>query len=133
MIDVYDCSDESFWTSKKRVDIDDGFYLFSLDLGEKGHGTFVKMDFSKNNEYIAAQLSENLLIYKKELAMQTQINEEDLDGDSITKLVEPHIQFNVADRTYDCILGQYINEESIENSWVILQSSQYSQIHLLPL
>ena len=130
---MYDCSDESFWTSEKRIDIDDGFYLFSLNLGEKGHRNFKKMEFSLTNRYIAAQGVEELLIFEKESAMQTEINEGDLEADGVTKLVEPLYKFNVADRTYDRILGQYINEENIDKSWVILQSSQYEQVHLLPL
>ena len=66
---MYDCSDESFWTSEKRIDIDDSFYLFSLDLGEKGRKNFKKMEFSLTNQYIAAQGVEELLIFEKESAM----------------------------------------------------------------
>ena len=63
------------------------------------------MEFSLTNRYIAAQGVEELLIFEKESAMQTEINEGDLEADGVTKLVEPLYKFNVADRTYDRILG----------------------------
>ena len=134
VIDIYDCSDESFWTSvDKRVDIDDGFYLFSLNLGRKAYRTFRTMDFSANNQYLAVKCEASLMIYDYSKALEVQINETEMGGDGLTKLAEPHTKFEVADKTYDRILGQFINEEELEKSWIILQSSVYCQIHLLPL
>ena len=35
--------------------------------------------------------------------------------------------------TYDRILGAYLNEENLNESWVVLQSQQYDKIHLVKL
>ena len=105
VIDVYDCSDERFWTSEKLVDIDDDFYLFSLDLGKKGYRTFRTMDFSRNNKYLAVQCEASLMIYDFNKACETEADVGDLGADGYTKLVEPHTKLNVADKTYDRILG----------------------------
>ena len=94
--------------------------------------SFVKINFSQTNKYIAVQCTEKLMIFDSESAKSASINEELLKRKA-TRLVEPTVEFTISDTTYDRILGQYMNEDDVNKSWVLMQSSMYGQIHLLPL
>ena len=87
IIDVYDCEDESFWTSNEKVDIDQPDYLFSLKLHEGDSKSFVKMQFSANDRYISVQCKYNVMIFDTEDA--------NLDDDDETKLLEPAQKYSV--------------------------------------
>ena len=86
------------------MDVDDGFYQFSLKLDEiEDSQTFVKMQFSQTNKYLAVQCTHKLMIFEYQSALNAPINE--ATDDEVTRFVEPTVEFTVSEMTYDRILG----------------------------
>lgn len=132
IIDVYDCSGEAgeFWMSHNSIDIDDEFYLYSLRVPENDINNFNSVQFSSQSRFVSVLTKRRVIIFDTESENFEEM--EDADGECI-KFLGEFLQFSVKNQTYDRILGMFIDEENVNQSWVVLQSSQYSQIHLVRL
>ena len=94
VIDVYDCSQADFWTSNKNVDLNDGFYRFSLKMDKGDYQTFEKIHFSKNNKFISIHCKDKLFVYDHDLefnAKETPMCKHNFYVLTLTDLTEEEI------------------------------------------
>ena len=128
IIDLYDCSGPNgeFWMSTELVDIKDSFYRFSIKMPQSDVKNFFRIVFSTTSKYMCILSKRFAYIFDT----TSEVTSTDEDG---TRHLEPVHTFSIKNQTYDRVLGLYLREDNFDSSWVILQSSQYGQIHLLPI
>ena len=105
LLDIYDCSESSFWESSDIVEPKDKqHYKCTLKIELNDSQTFQTVKFSRTNKYAVVICTEKTLFYDLSSAENNGIQTED---DST--IVLEHIQkYEVKESTYDRVLNVYL-------------------------
>ena len=57
----------------------------------------------------------------------------DEEGEDGTLLIEPKLTFELQNNAYDVILDVNLNNEDIEESWLVLSSKMFNTVHIVKL
>ena len=97
MLDIYDCSDESFWYSRDNIDPSDvEHYKCTLKMKDRDFESFKTVKFSTDNKYVAVLCEKKVMIYdlnqvgKENLAIQDEdelIYTGNVSNDSLLKYI----------------------------------------------
>lgn len=122
VIDVYENPfDAEFWSnSAADLDTSDSHFKCTLELKSNDCHAFQSIVFSSDSRYAGVLCRTKLSIYSI--------------ASAATQMVTPALTVEIGEEmraTYDRILGAYLVSSDLEQSWLILASSEYQHVHLL--
>jgi len=109
--------------------VNDSQYICTLKISEEDRQDFNTVRFSLEKKYVVVRCKTKFLIYD----LDAVENNPQVDQKTQTRDIDSIIDFKLRDLTYDRILNIYLYDHDLNESWVVLQSSQYDQVHVLKL
>ena len=129
-IDIYDCSDESFFLDQETISPSIETFKFQVDVKREEMATFRTIQFSKNNVYMATISDRVVRIFDLQ-----NIEDYDIQGEEKERVLDSEEEhtFKLDNKTYDQIIGVDIDESDVMLSWLVLVSKTFQCVHFIRL